>query len=210
MRYGWMLRFYSLLLTVYPKPFRDEFGAEMRLLFRDLTQDPTIHPLDLAWRTFQDICGGVAMLRDRKPNITVVRWSVLFGCAVLMMWITGRTLHPGLYVGIPLVATPFLLFVLVGYIGGRITKTFAGGLGAGFLTGLISAITVPGDFVLFHSFPFYGAVSFALSMAMVAAFCMLPAAAGSFLANLPDLLSRARRGVGAFGTAWRKDPGLGL
>jgi len=205
MRYTWAQRLYGLVLTVYPKAFRSEFGAEMKMLFHDLAQDPEIEPLDLACRTLQDLCGGVAMLRDRKPNMTVVRWSALFGCAVLVLWITGRTLHPGLYVGVPLVATPFLLFVLVGYIGGRITKTFGGGLGAGFLTGLISAISVPGDLLLFHAFPFYDVLSFVLAMAMVASFCMVPAAAGSFLANFSDLTGRARRGLGAFGNAWRQD-----
>jgi hypothetical protein len=210
MRYAWARYFYGLVLTLYPKAFREEFGAEMRLVFRELAQDPTIRPIDLAWRAVQDLCGGVAMLRDRKPNTAVVRWSAMFGCAVLVMWITGRTLHPGHYVGVPLIATPFLLFVLVGFIGARITKTFSGGLWAGFLTGLISAISVPGDLVLFHSFPFYDVLSFALSMAMAASFCMFPTVAGSFIANFSDLLSRARSGVGAFGTAWRQDRNLGL
>jgi hypothetical protein len=202
----WAQRFYGVVLNVYPKAFRDEFGAEMNLLFRDLAQDAEIHPLDLAWRGVQDFYGGVIMLRDRRPNIALTRWSAVSGCAMLAMWITGRTLHPGLYLGVPLVATPFLLFVLVGYIGGRISRSFTGGLFAGFLTGFISALSVPGDLLLFRAFPFYDIQSFVLAMAMVASFCMAAAALGALLANLTDLLGRARHGVGAFVTAWRQDP----
>jgi hypothetical protein len=197
---------YALVLTSYPKAFRNEFGAEMKLTFQDLAQEPEIGSFDLACRTFQDLCGGVAMLRDRRPNMTVVRWSAVFGSVVLALWIAGRTLHPGLYLGVPLVATPFVLFVVVGYVGGHITKSFAGGLGAAFLTGLISAISVPGDYLLFGSFPFYDVSSFVLAIAMTAAFCLVPAAIGSFAANLTDLVTRARRGFGAFGSAWRQEP----
>jgi hypothetical protein len=207
MRLTWAQRIYSLILTVYPKEFRNEFGAEMKLLFLDLAQDPDIRPLDLTWRAVKDFCGGIAMLLNQRPNMTVIRWSALFGFAELALWITGRTLHPGLYVGVPLVATPFLLFVVVGYAGGRITKTFVGGLTAGFLTGLIGAISMPGDYLLFHSFPFYDIGSFVLAIAMMASFCMGPAALGSFIANFIGLLDRARRGARAFGSAWRQDPG---
>jgi hypothetical protein len=83
-------------------------------------------------------------------NIYFVRRGVLFGCLVLDMWIIGRTLHPGLYLGVPLVATPFLFFMVVGFVGARMSGSFSGGIALAVLTGLVSAASVLGDYVLFH------------------------------------------------------------
>lgn len=189
-------RLYEVLIVVYPREFRAKYSSEMRTLFRDLLNDPEIRLRDLAMRTLGDLWGGMTM---HLP----IRRAVLFGCVVLDMWIIGRSFHPGLYLGVPLVATPFLVFVVAGFVGARSTDSFFAGMATAFVTGLIAALTVPGDYLLFHIFPFYDLREFVLAMAMVTTFCMVPAALGATIARFGNIQGRVRRSTGAFANAWR-------
>ena len=132
-----------------------------------------------------------------------IRRSVLLGSVVLDMWIIGRSFHPGLYIGVPLVATPFLVFVVAGFVGARSTRSFFGGMATAFVTGLIAALTVPGDYLLFH-FGFNDLREFVLAMAMATCFCMVPAIFGATIARFGDIQHRVRRSTVAFGSAWRQ------
>lgn len=195
MRPAWPLWIYRVVIATYPRCFRKEYAAEMRMVFNDLLLD--IPPRDLALRVLQDLSGGIHM------NLYFLRRGVLFGCLVLDMWIIGRTLHPGLYLGVPLVATPFLFFIVVGFVGARMSGSFSGGIALAVLTGLVSAASVLGDYVLFHLLPSHNGYDFALSMAMVASFCLVPAGLGAGLARFTDIRHRAVRSASAFARAWR-------
>jgi hypothetical protein len=195
MRSAWRPWIYRLVIATYPRRFRKEYAAEMRMVFNDLLID--IPRWDLALRVLQDLSGGIHM------NGYFIRRGVLFGCLVLDMWIIGRTWHPGLYLGVPLVATPFLLFIVVGFVGARMSGSFSGGIVLALLTGLIATASVLGDYVLFHLLPFHNVYDFAMSMAMVASFCLVPAGLGAGLARLTDIRSRAIRSASAFARAWR-------
>ncbi len=196
MKTRWAAKLYEVVIAVYPKDFRARYRNDMRDLFQDLVDDPEIRLHDLATLTLVDLLGGVAM------HGRMFRRAVLFGCLVLDMWIIGRSFHLGLYLGVPVVATPFFVFVVAGYVGARSTHSFFGGMATAFLTGLVSALTVPGDFLLFHSFPFYDLWSFAFSMAMATAFCIAPAMLGVTIARFSDIQNRLRRSTVAFAKSW--------
>ena len=197
MKPRWTARLYEFVIVVYPREFRIEYAKNMRELFKELIDDPDIPLRDLGLRTVRDLLGGMTMHR------TMFRRAVLFGCVVLDMWIVGRTFHPGLYLGVPLVATPFLVIVVAGFVGARSTRSFFGGMATAFLTGLVSALTVPGDFLLFHSFPFHDLWSFVFSMAMAASFCLVPAILGATISRFAGIQARVRRSSFAFAKAWR-------
>jgi len=195
MRSGWERWMYSLVIATYPRRFRDEYASEMRSVFNDLMLD--VRRSDLALRLLKDLWGGIRM------NGSFVRRGVLLGCLVLDMWIVGRTLHPGLYLGIPLVATPFLFFIVVGFTGAWMSSSFSGGITLALLTGLISAFSVLGDYLLFNFLPFHNLYEFVLSMAMVGSFCLAPATLGAAVARFPDIQRRLRRSTAAFAGAWK-------
>ena len=139
MRRAWPLWIYRLVIATYPRRFRKEYAAEMRMVFNDLLLD--IPPRDLALRVLQDLSGGI--------------------------------------------------------------HSFSGGIALALLTGLIAAASVLGDYVLFHLLPFHNVYDFAMSMAMVASFCLVPAGLGAGLARLTDIRSRAIRSASAFARALR-------
>ena len=143
------------------------------------------------------------MKRNLTPSFIVVRRSAIFGLAVLAIWIICRQFHPGVYIGVALVATPFMVFLLAGFAGSRTTRTFSGGILSGFITGLISALTVPGDYLLFHSFPYYDVMAFAMSMFMAVGFCVGPTVLGAAMACFADIQSRMRRSANAFAHEWQ-------
>lgn len=193
----WAGRLYEVVIAVYPKEFRAAYGSEMRIVFRDLKDDPEIRRRDFAQRILGDLWGGITM------HGVPIRRAILFGCVVLDMWIIGRSFHPGLYLGVPLVGAPFLVFAAAGFVGARSTRSFSGGIATAIITGLIGALTVPGDYLLFHIFPFYDLLDFVLAMVMVTTFCMVPAALGATIARFGDIQHRVRRSAVAFASAWR-------
>ena len=77
-----------------------------------------------------------------------------------------------------------------------------------FVAGLVSAITVPGDYLLFHNFPFYDLMSLVLTMAISAAVVMLFMSAGAAVPDFSRHRHRVRRSIGAFVGAWRQDADL--
>lgn len=190
MRPGWPRWIYSLVIATYPRRFREEYASEIRMVFNDLLLD--VRPSDLALRVLGDLWGGIRM------NGSFIRRGVLLGCLVLDMWIIGRTLHPGLYLGIPLVATPFLFFIVVGFIGARMSSSFSGGIALALVTGLVSAASVLGDYLLFNFLPFHNFYEFVLSMGMAGSFCLSAATVGAALARLADIRRRVQRSASAF------------
>jgi hypothetical protein len=158
----------------------------MKLLFGDLLNDPTV----TRRRMWSIVVGDLA-------NVTSgLRVGALFGFLVVLVWLANRSIDvgardPGTAIPLGLIA---LLFVGVGFAGARTSGTFSGGIGTGFTAGLISALTVPGDYLLFGIFPFYDIAAFVFTMTISAAVVMLLAAAGALLSEIPR---RVRRGVAA-------------
>jgi hypothetical protein len=180
---------------MYPKSIRDRHGAEMRLVFRDLLRDPEVQTLDVARR----------VLGDMRYLIGGAFIGALFGTEALAIWFIVRSdIFPfGRLDGIWLIA---LLFVAAGLAGTLRTGTVAGGLWTGFVAGSISALTVPGEYWLFHNASFYDVFSFVAMSALEGALVMFLAGTGAVLPALPRHRHRFGRTVGAFIAAWREIP----
>jgi hypothetical protein len=195
MKGHWAERAYALLVAMYPKSIRDQHSAEMRLVFRDLLRDPEVQMLDLARR----------VLGDMRYLIGGAFIGALFGIEALAIWFIVRSdIVPfGRLDGIWLIA---LLFVGAGLTGTLRTGTVAGGLWTGLVAGIVSALTVPGEYWLFHNAPFYDVFSFVAMSALEGALVMFLAGIGALLPSLPRHRHRVGRSVGAFFAAWRQIP----
>jgi len=204
---GWAKRTYSLVVALYPRNFRERYGAAMNLVFQDLLQDPDIS----AWRLwvsvlrdlpssflrehFASLAGGLSTTRQRLPSSALLRHGAVFGCAIVVTWITFRSFH--LFGGHEVspegwakvrdflrLLSPWLLFAPAGYVGARTTGTFGGGIKAGIVAGLIALLTLPGDYLLFHHLVPGGIASTTLTLIAAAAVALLFAACGAGLATL--------------------------
>jgi len=195
----WAERIYSLVVACYPRSIRKEYAAAVKLLFHDMLGDPTT-PRRRVW---------TAVLSDVAHLVGGLRFGALlgalFGVAVLLVWYVGRSDIAPLDVtyGMALISA---LFVAAGFAGARRSGTLAGGIWVGLVAGLVSTITVPGDYVLFHNFPFYDPMSLVFTMAISAAVVMLFVILGALIAGLPRHSHRVARSIGAFAGAWRDDP----
>jgi hypothetical protein len=65
----------------------------------------------------------------------------------------------------------------------------------GFAAGLISALTVPGEYWLFHTFPFYDVKDFVLTYAIASAIVMCLVSIGALLAVMRGHQPRMDRGA---------------
>jgi hypothetical protein len=216
-------RVYGLVVALYPRAFRERHGPAMRLVFRDLLDDPEIS----AWRIWlsvlgdlrgsvlhehlANLMGGLSMTRERFLSSALVRSGAMFGCAVLLIWITFRSFHLfGGGASSPQgwdvvrdnlrLAAPWLLFVSAGYVGARTSGTFSGGIRAGLVAGAIAALTIPGDYVLFHREIPGGVVPTAFVLLASSAVAMFFAAVGAALGT-------RNGGLGMSQWAFRLGPG---
>ncbi len=201
MKRHWTELAYALLVAMYPKSFRDQHGDDMRLVFSDLLHDPQVRKLDLVRRVLGDM---------RYLNGGGLLLSIVFGSLVVLIWLANRSIDigardPGTIVPLALIA---LLFVAVGFTGSRRSGRFTGGIRMGFTAGVVSALTVPGEYLLFHSFPFYEVKGFVLTYAIAAAIVMFFVSTGAMLADLRGHQARIGRAFRAFVGAWRQDSEL--
>jgi hypothetical protein len=175
---SWPERLYGLILFVYPRTFRDQYEHEMRVVFRDLLCDPSVGGLQLAAIMLRDLTHGLARL-ERLPPRSLAARSAIYGLLIVAFSIAAQVLHPGSYLGVSVVPVPFVAFIAAGFCGARTTGTFTGGMWTCLVIGLVASTTVLWDKVLFGIFPFYDAWSFALSILMMAGFCIGPGIIGS-------------------------------
>lgn len=206
----WGERIYGVFVALYPREFRVRYGPAMRLALRDLLEDPEMP----AWRVWlsvlgdlrgsflhehlANLIGGISMTRDRLLPGALVRSGAMFGCAILLIWITFRSFHlfaagtsgPQAPQGLGQVQdllrllAPWLMFAPAGYLGARSSGTFSGGIKAGLVAGVIAALTIPGDYVLFHHVIPGGVIPTTLTLTAAATLAMIFAAAGAALAML--------------------------
>jgi hypothetical protein len=202
----WPERIYGLVVALYPRAFRERYGAPMRLVFRDLLEDSQVPSRRIWLGVLGDLRssllrehaanfrGGLSMTRDRLLSDAVIRSGALFGCAVLLIWITFRSFH--LFGGsetnpqgwamvrdfLRLLA-PWLLFASAGYVGARAGGTFSGGLKAGLVTGAIASLAIPGDYLLFHMWLPGGVTAWVIVLAACTAVAMFFTAIGAAFAR---------------------------
>jgi hypothetical protein len=169
---------YELILRTYPVGFRHAYEHEMRLVFRDLLHDPSVGGLQLAGIMLRDLANGLAR-PERLPSRALVARSAMYGLIVVAFSIGAQVLHPGAYLGVSMVPVPFIAFIAAGFWGARTTGAFSGGMWTCLVIGVVASTMMLWDKLLFGIFPFYDAWSFALSMLMLAGFCIVPGVIGS-------------------------------
>ena len=195
----WADRVFALVVACYPRTIRKEYAAAMKLLLHDMLEDPGTAKRRV-W---------TAVLNDAANLVGGLRFGALqgafFGVLVVLTWYVGRSdvLPLDVSVGLALISA---LFVAAGFVGARRSGTLAGGIWVGLVGGLVSTSTVPGDYVLFHNFPFYDPMSFVFTMAISAGVVMFFVIFGALIADLPRYGRRVTRSIGAFAGAWREDP----
>ena|ERR1700680_933406 len=121
--------------------------------------------------------------------------AVCGALVVLIWWVVRSDVYPlDRTAGLVLIAS---LFVAAGWIGTLRSGSFAGGVQVGFVAGLVGALTVPAEYLLFNSYrPDTAWIVF--SMATSAAVVLLLAAAGAALTTLPRHSQRVGRGIQGF------------
>jgi hypothetical protein len=102
---------------------------------------------------------------------------------------------------------PWLLFAPAGYVGARTAGTFSWGIKAGLVTGVIAALTIPGDYLLFHKWIPGGVVSVIITLTASAVVAMFFAAIGAALARRSDGrgMSRWVFRLGHLTVAWKSN-----
>jgi hypothetical protein len=153
----------------------------MKLLFADLLNDPAVSRR----RIWSIVLGDLANVSGG------LRVGALFGFLVILIWLANRSVDvgardPGTAVPLGLIA---LLFVAAGCAGSHRSGTFAGGVMTGFAAGLISALAVPGEYLLFHSFPFYDVKDFVLTNAVAFAVVMFFVSIGAVLGGVRGIVA---------------------
>jgi hypothetical protein len=129
--------------------------------------------------------------------------GALFGAPFVYVWFAARSEMTDTTAALVVIA---ILFVVAGSVGARRSGSMAGGALAGFAAGAMSALTVPGDYLLFHTapyFPFFDTVALLDTLATAAAAVMLLATAGAALARITNVRGRMRGGVRGFLDGWR-------
>jgi hypothetical protein len=175
---AWAERLYGLILLTYPRAFRDTYENDLRLLFRELLHDPDVGRMQLMGLMLRDLGRGIAS-PERLPSRELIVRSAIYGMLTVGFAIAARAFHPGLYLGFSVVPIPFIAYIPAAFWGARIAGTFSDGMWVCVVMGLVSSTMVLWDKLLFNNFPFYDTWSFALSMLMVAAFCIVPAMIGA-------------------------------
>jgi hypothetical protein len=127
--------------------------------------------------------------------------GLVLGGLVFFIWWTVRSdvypLDPT--AGLVLIA---LLFVSAGLLGAIRSGTVAGGIQVGLVAGVVGALTVPGEYLLFDSYR-PDVASVVVSVASSTAVVVTLAAAGAALTTLPRQLHRLRRAIHGFAAGWK-------
>jgi hypothetical protein len=166
---------YDLILWTYPRKFRHAYEREMRLAFRDLLHDPSVGRMMLAGIMLRDLANGLAR-PERLPSSVLAARSLIYGLIIVAFLIAAQLLQPGVYLGFPV---PVIAFIFAAFWGARTTGTFAGGMWACVIIGVVSSTMVLWDKLFFGIFPFPDAWSLASGMLMAAGFCVVLGIIGS-------------------------------
>jgi hypothetical protein len=127
--------------------------------------------------------------------------GVVLGALVLVIWWVVRSdVYPlDRSAGVALIAS---VFVSAGLLGAIRSGTVAGGIQVGLVTGVVSALTVPGEYLLFDAYR-PDAASIVVSVASSTTVVLTLAAAGAALTTLPKQLHRLGRAIHGFAAGWK-------
>jgi hypothetical protein len=143
-----------------------------------------------------------------KLRVETVMVGALVGLLVMIIWFAARSEMFDPTAGLVVIS---LLFVFAGFIGARRSGKVAGGLWLGFVAGLVSALTVPGDYLFFRTapyFPFFDSAFLVDTTVVASGAVMLLALVGALLPGLSRNRDRLGRSIHAFIAAWRRDSEL--
>jgi len=190
---AWPEKLYGLILLAYTRRFRERHEHEMRLVFRELLHDASYSRARLVRLVLIDLVNGLRS-PDRLPSRDLVLWSGFFGVLIVVFSISAQIFHPGRYLGFPVVAAPFVAFIGAGFWGSRRTHSIAGGMCTCLVIGLVASSMLLWDKLLFGFWYYPDSFSFVMSIAMQAAFCLLPGLVGALIgAALPRRNSAPQR-----------------
>jgi hypothetical protein len=136
-----------------------------------------------------------------KLRIADAAIGVVLGALVVFIWWVVRSdVYPlDRTAGLALIA---LLLVSAGLLGTIRSGTVAGGIQVGLVAGVVGALTVPGEYLLFDGYR-PDAASMVLSVASSTAVVVTLAAAGAALPTLPRHIRRLGRAIQGFAAGWK-------
>ncbi len=136
-----------------------------------------------------------------KLRIADAAMGVVLGALVVFIWWVVRSdvypLDPT--AGLALIG---MLFVSAGLLGAIRSGTVAGGIQVGLVAGVVGALTVPAEYLLFDAYR-PEVASMILSVASSTTVVLTLATAGAALTTLPSHIQRLRRAVQGFAAAWK-------
>jgi len=148
---SWGERVYELVVALYPRRFRHEYGPSLRQVFRELALDRAVP----AWRLWLTVLGDLpgSLLREHYENLRGgdMRHGALLGLAMGLIWTAVDMVNQGVVMddrehailGAGFLAALVLPCALSGFLGARRNGTIGTGLTAALVTcGVGSALGV--------------------------------------------------------------------
>ena len=154
-----MTAVYAILVELFPRRLRRDHGDEMKLVFRNLLDDPEVSFVDLLKR----------VIGDCQHLLGAIVIGVLLGLLVVLIWYAVRSDFVPYDPTLGVLEISFL-FAFAGFIGAWRSGTYLGGLMVGLTVGLVSSATVPGDYFWFGVFPaddLYRTLAMAVGFAVI-------------------------------------------
>ena len=189
----WEERVYALMVALQPKPFRQQYGEEMKLMLRDMLKDPETP----RWQVWMAMLDDVGNLMGGGVKV-----GALSGLLVLaLVFVHGAVAAAGHYAfpEFVLLAVAFV-FAASGFIGAR-RSGFLRGVGAGCLAGAIGALAFPVD-AFFSGHRWWGSEMFIGIVLISTMEGVALVVTGAMIGAFGDIQRRIRRSAGAFARAW--------
>lgn len=182
---------HRLVMAMYPRSFRREYGAAVAQTFDEMLRDPAMSNREVRIRLWQDF-----WRQARVPTVV----GAISGALVVLTWWGARTERIDPTSGMGFIV---LLLVAAGFVGSWSAGSVPAGMWSGLATGFVSSVTLPGDYFAFSVYP-YDPTAAVASLLMSGSAVMLLATAGAMVPGLPQHGLRFGRGVAAFFAAWRE------
>ncbi len=156
---SWSERLYAIVVCLYPQRHRQEYGAAMRQVFRELLRDVETPrwrvwlavladlPGSLLPEHLANLTGGDAMGLRRLLHHPVVRRGAPFGLSMGLVWTIYNVINNAVVLDVPgnaalnngLTAALLLLFAAAGFVGSRQAGSISAGTWSGVVAALISS-----------------------------------------------------------------------
>jgi hypothetical protein len=139
MRKPWEQRLHGLVIALHPRAFRDEFGEEMRIVMKDLLEDPDVTRRRV-W---------LAMLGDLGNAMNGgVKLGVISGVVILAICVANRAVDLGAADPSPNISFAVIALILIAaaYSGTR-RGGLLRGIGVGVVAGAVSSLSFAADYL---------------------------------------------------------------